>query len=66
MSKPGAGGRRLFLTESEMSDIAIPIGGIKAPGRRPGEERTRLFENARHRNLAREVGSGAISYFFPP
>jgi hypothetical protein len=59
MSKPGAGGRRLFLTESEMSDIAIPIGGIKAPGRRPGEERTRLFENLLDHNPPRELETEA-------
>jgi hypothetical protein len=36
--------RGFFLTKSEKSDIYIQIGGIDALGRRPGEERPRLFE----------------------
>jgi hypothetical protein len=51
-----------LLTKSENMALYVLISGIDARGRRPGEERLRLFENLPDRNLPRELKTEAISY----
>jgi len=43
-AKPIPSGYNLLLTKSEICANDILIDGIDAPGRRPGEERPRLFD----------------------
>jgi hypothetical protein len=51
------------LTKAEIVPISIPIGGIDEPGRRPGEERLRLFDVSENHNLGASPRHGRICLF---
>jgi hypothetical protein len=49
----------MSLTKSELSATYIPISGIDAPSREPGEESPQLFENLADHNPPRELETEA-------